>query len=115
VLVGDDRDAVRHHALIGLRRFVGKMRAAGRDVSGDSLDQLMAASDAHVGTPDEVIASLRADRTLDRATDIAFQVHPMDPPHADIMRSIELVAEQVAPALGWRRQIADTTRLAVAS
>jgi nucleotidyltransferase/DNA polymerase involved in DNA repair len=33
----------------------------------------------HVGTPDDVIASLRADSTLDRVTDLVFQVHSVDP------------------------------------
>ena len=59
--------------------------------------------DAHVGTPDEVIASLRADSALARATDVAVQVHSIDPPHPFILRSIELVAGAVAPALGWGR------------
>ena len=57
----------------------------------------------HIGTPDEVIASLRADTTLARVTDITVQVHSVDPPHPFILRSIELVAEKVAPALGWQR------------
>jgi hypothetical protein len=30
-------------------------------------------------------------------------VHSIDPPHPFILRSIELVAELVAPALGWER------------
>jgi len=57
----------------------------------------------HIGTPDEVIASLRADTTLARVTDITVQVHSVDPPHPFILRSLELVAEKVAPALGWQR------------
>ena len=48
-----------------------------------------------------MIASLRADSTLDRVTDLVFQVHSVDPPHAHILRSIELIAKDVAPALGW--------------
>ncbi|GAA3309013.1 putative FMN-dependent luciferase-like monooxygenase [Nonomuraea dietziae] len=58
-------------------------------------------ADTHVGTPDEVVASLRADPTLDRVTDLVFQVHSVDPPHPLILRSIELLATKVAPALGW--------------
>ena len=45
--------------------------------------------------------SVRADSTLDRVTDLVFQVHSADPPHAHILRSIELTARAVAPALGW--------------
>ena len=47
------------------------------------------------------MASLRADSTLNRITDLVFQVHSVDPPHPYILRSIELVAEKVAPVLGW--------------
>ncbi len=45
------------------------------------------------------------DRTLDRVTDIVVQVHSIDPPHPFILRSIELMAEKVAPALGWQRPV----------
>jgi hypothetical protein len=31
-----------------------------------------------------------------------FQVHSVDPPHEYILRSIELIASEVAPALGWQ-------------
>jgi hypothetical protein len=38
----------------------------------------------------------------------------MDPPHAFVLRSIELMANKVAPALGWRREgAAEPARLAV--
>ena len=63
--------------------------------------------DAHLGTPDDVIASLQTDSALARATDVAVQVHSIDPPHPFILRSIELVAEVVAPALGWGRDAGD--------
>ncbi|MFG1680897.1 putative FMN-dependent luciferase-like monooxygenase [Nonomuraea sp. NPDC049269] len=59
------------------------------------------AFDVHVGTPQDVIDSLKADPTLDRVTDLVLQVHSVDPPHPLILRSIELLATEVAPALGW--------------
>jgi putative FMN-dependent luciferase-like monooxygenase len=104
LFVGDDRDEVRDLALLGLRRSRERMRTLGRTISTETLDEMMAEADSHVGTPDDVIASLKADTTLDRVTDISFQVHSMDPPHPFILRSIELTAEKVAPALGWRLQ-----------
>ena len=52
--------------------------------------------------PYDGIASLTADTTLNRCTDLAVQVHSIDPPHPWILRSIELVAQKVAPAFGWR-------------
>lgn len=113
VFVADDRTDARHFALLGLRRHATLMRAAGRDVPEHaSLDELLRINDAHVGTVEEVIASLAADRTLERATDLAVQVHAMDPPHPFILRSIELVASRVAPALGWRRPVTTPATLA---
>lgn len=62
----------------------------------------------HLGTPDQVIASLQRDSALARVTDLAFQVHSIDPPHAHILRSIDLIARHVAPELGWRRNTLHT-------
>jgi putative FMN-dependent luciferase-like monooxygenase len=59
--------------------------------------------DVNAGTPAEVIDMLAADPIAKSATDIIVQVHPVDPPGADVLESIELVATAVAPALGWRR------------
>ena len=67
------------------------------------MGELIGAFNVHLGTPDDVIASLQADSALARATDFTVQVHSIDPPHPFILRSIELVAEVVAPALGWER------------
>ena len=66
------------------------------------LEVLLRRADLHVGSPDDVIASLRADALLPRATDLILQVHPVDPPHDKTLRSLELIATEVAPALGWR-------------
>jgi hypothetical protein len=37
-----------------------------------------------------------------------MQVHSIDPPHPWILRSIELVAREVAPAFGWRPRAGET-------
>jgi alkanesulfonate monooxygenase SsuD/methylene tetrahydromethanopterin reductase-like flavin-dependent oxidoreductase (luciferase family) len=103
VFVADDRATARRLADTGLRRSLARLAAFGHTVPGDTLDQMIAAFDVHVGTPADVIASLRADRTLERVTDLAFQVHSVDPPHHFILRSLELIAGEVAPALGWQR------------
>ena len=80
-----------------------RLAATGNLSSGSLVGDLIAAFDVHFGTPDQVIASLQADATLERATDLTMQVHSIDPPHPFILRSIELMAEAVAPALGWVR------------
>ena len=69
--------------------------------AGASVEETTAALDIHTGVPEEVIASLQADTALARATD-CVQVHSIDPPHPHFLRSIELMAQVVAPALGWQ-------------
>jgi putative FMN-dependent luciferase-like monooxygenase len=102
VFVAETRADALRLADVGLRTAVRRFIDRGHRVPGDKLSDLVKAFDVHVGTPQEVIASLRADRTLARATDLAVQVHSIDPPHSWILRSIELVAREVAPAFGWR-------------
>src|SRR4029453_16312472 len=106
VFVADDGGEARRLAGIGLRRHRAYLATIGRELGGEALGAMIAAMDAHLGTPDEVIASLQTDSALARATDVAVQVHSIDPPHPFILRSIELVAEVLAPALGWGRDAA---------
>jgi putative FMN-dependent luciferase-like monooxygenase len=101
VFVADNREEARHFADLGLHRYINRIREERRPPPGRSLDELIATFDAHIGTPDDVVASLHADRTLDHVTDVVVQVHSVDPPHPFILRSIELFAKEVAPALGW--------------
>jgi putative FMN-dependent luciferase-like monooxygenase len=104
VFVADDNKEALRFAEIGLGRHRARLARLGRATGdGSGLDAMIVAMDVHVGTPDTVIASLKTDSTLARATDLAVQVHSIDPPHPFILRSIELVAEVVAPALGWGR------------
>jgi putative FMN-dependent luciferase-like monooxygenase len=103
VFAADDRDEARRLAGIGLRRHRTYLAKLGRGLGDGSLDGMIAAMDAHLGTPDDVIASLQLDSALARATDVAVQVHSIDPPHPFTLRSIELIARAVAPALGWGR------------
>src|SRR5262245_60739452 len=112
VFVADDHDESLRFAEIGLERHRARLARLGRATGDGSLDAMIAAMDVHLGTPDDVIASLKTDSTLVRATDLAVQVHSIDPPHPFILRSIELVAEVVAPALGWGRDAAGARRVA---
>ena len=47
-----------------------------------------------------MIASLSTDPVVAAATDLIVQVHPADPGQASTLNSLELVATDVAPALG---------------
>jgi putative FMN-dependent luciferase-like monooxygenase len=102
VFVAGTRDEALSLADKGLRKAVARFLERGHRPPGDDLASLIRAFDVHAGTPEDVIASLTADKTLARVTDLAVQVHSIDPPHPWILRSIELVAREVAPAFGWR-------------
>jgi len=99
LFVAEDRGQALELAEFGLRRASARFAETGHRAESDRLEDLIAAYDVHIGTPDDVIASLQADTSLARATDVVFQVHSVDPPHAQILRSLELTAREVAPAL----------------
>lgn len=101
LFVAEDRQRARVLAGAGLFRAVEKLRAIGHDLPVDDLDTVIRRTDSYVGTPEEVVELLSADTALARATDVSFQVHSIDPPHEDVLRSIELIATEVAPAMGW--------------
>ncbi|WP_374833378.1 putative FMN-dependent luciferase-like monooxygenase [Paenochrobactrum pullorum] len=105
LFVAEDRKRALQLAEYGLSDFAAKMAARGLPVQARNVEDLIRVFDSHVGTPDDVIASLKQDTALPRSTDLVFQVHSIDPPHEDILRSIELTAQYVAPALGWHKQL----------
>jgi putative FMN-dependent luciferase-like monooxygenase len=115
VFVADDNEEALRFAEIGLGRHRARLARLGRATGDGSLDAMIAAMDVHLGTPAHVIASLQTDSALARATDVAVQVHSIDPPHPFILRSIELVAEVLAPTLGWERDAANVRRVRVSA
>ena len=112
--VADKRARALELAETGLRRIAERFAAAGHVRTGDTLQDLVRDFDTHVGEPADVAASLAADPVLDIATEISFQVHSVDPPHELILRSIELIGAEVAPALGWRDRPEAAPRLTLA-
>lgn len=102
VFVADDRKEALRFCEAGFRAYGARRAGLKRMPAGASVEEAIAALDIHTGTPEEVIASLQVDTALARATDWSVQVHSIDPPHEYILRSIELVAKVVAPALGWQ-------------
>lgn len=103
VFVADTRAEALRFAEIGVRAGAASLRRQGHQIPDGDIETLIRATDTHIGTPAEVAASLAADTTLGRVQEVAFQVHSVDAPHAQILRSIELFATEVAPALGWAR------------
>lgn len=83
----------------GLTRQAQQHQASGHALIGDTVTDYIRQFDAYIGAPQTVLASLAQDSVLARATDISFQVHSVEPTHQDTLRSIELIAEQIAPHL----------------
>ncbi|GLQ10576.1 luciferase [Devosia yakushimensis] len=102
LFVADEQSTALEWTDQGLRPFGAHLAAAGAIPPATSLSELIRLTDTHLGAPQAVIDSLSQDAVLDRVTDISFQVHSVDPPHDLILRSLELAANHVAPALGWR-------------
>lgn len=100
--VADSAGYARRVAEPGIQQQAQQHRAAGHALRGETLDELFAQFDAHVGDAAAVRASLAQDSVLPRVTDISFQVHSVEPSPADTLRSIELIAEQIAP---WLRTL----------
>ena len=100
-LVVDPENSTRALELAdaGLRDLARSM--FGLDTDGLSIDELVRITDTHVGTVDEVVASLAADETLHAATDVSFQVHSIAATHELTLRSLQLLADEVAPRLGF--------------
>lgn len=101
VLVGRRAERVRDLARAGVLRYARYLRRAGLPAPTGDADALLAALDVHVGTPERVITSLTADPVVLGASDLIFQVHPTEPGQDATLESLELLASEVAPALGW--------------
>ncbi len=97
----------------GMRRYAELLSRRGGFSPGLSVEELLARGDVHIGAPEDVIASLRADPLLAVATDLILQVHPIDPSPEKTLRSLQLIATEVAPALGWIAARHDGAREAV--
>lgn len=97
--VADSDEYALKVATPGLTHQAQAHSAAGHVVTGDSVTDYIRQFDAHIGAPRTVLASLAEDSVLKRATDISFQVHSVEPSHRDTLRSIELIAEHIAPQL----------------
>jgi putative FMN-dependent luciferase-like monooxygenase len=100
VFVADDRAEAFALAEHSAGRYLAHLRRNGGPDPARTVAEAL--RDAYIGAADEVAERLSADTTLARATDLIVQVYPATPGHDAILRSIELVANKVAPQVGWR-------------
>ncbi|WP_084499976.1 LLM class flavin-dependent oxidoreductase [Brevibacterium album] len=98
------REEIIARTAAGLREEAPRL--IGRTVEGLSDAEVLRVTNTFAGTAEEVADGLAAEQTLDPAaglvTDVSFQVHSVPATHAETMRSLELLAGEVFPALGWR-------------
>ena len=95
----------------GVQRATDGFVQRGSFPAGLSVEEQLRRFHAFYGHPDEIIAGLRAERVLPVATDLIAQFNPGIPDRDAAIRALELIATEVAPALGWQPR---TARLAVA-
>jgi hypothetical protein len=83
-------------------RAAGPLVKQGQLPAGLGVEEYCRHMHISYGHPDEVAASLAADRVLPYASDLILQFNPAFPPLAQALRMMEEIATQIAPALGWR-------------
>ncbi len=93
-------------------RYSARPGTGGFFVPADDARTWARRTDTHLGTPEQVIASLQADPIIPQSTEVAFQVHSVDPGHEATLRSLDLIAREVAPVLGWGSTVADASPVA---
>lgn len=98
VFVADDSEDAQRWARRGALRFLEHLRTAGIPEMASTVEEVL--RDSYIGTPDDVAAQLAADTAVTAATDLIVQIHPIDPDQRAALRSIELLATEVAPRLG---------------
>lgn len=86
----------------GLETMLANAAQSGQRPERSDLPSLFRHHNIHHGLPDAVVASLRAEPLFPRITDLICQVQPGLPSLAQTLEAIELIATEVAPALGWR-------------
>ncbi|CAO5235946.1 LLM class flavin-dependent oxidoreductase [Frankia sp. AgKG'84/4] len=69
--------------------------------AGIDLEEALRRFHAFHGHPEQIVEELRRERVLPVATDLITQFNPAVIDHDAAVRALELIATQVAPALGW--------------
>lgn len=101
-------EAVYESISQGLREMAKVRAAQGGGHADRPIEELFVEHNIHWGTPEDVVASLRREPLFDQITDLICQVQPGLPSFELTLEAIELIATEVAPALGWSpaRQVA---------
>ncbi|CAO5154485.1 Flavin-dependent oxidoreductase, F420-dependent methylene-tetrahydromethanopterin reductase [Frankia sp. AiPs1] len=90
-------------ALIGADVLAAARHFAERGAFPKDIDTAEALRRFHSfhGHPEEIVSELRREKVLPVATDLITQFNPAIIEHDTAIRALELIATEVAPALGW--------------
>lgn len=97
-----DRRTALGHIAEDVHRAALRMAQSGTFPPGLGVDEALRRFHAFYGAPEEIVAALRQERVLPLATDLITQFNPAVPDHDAAIRALELIATEVAPALGWK-------------
>jgi alkanesulfonate monooxygenase SsuD/methylene tetrahydromethanopterin reductase-like flavin-dependent oxidoreductase (luciferase family) len=85
----------------GLLDGVRRLNSGERSLGPETIENALFRFHAFYGHPDEVIEGLGKELVLPAATELLAQFNPGTPTLDASIRALELLAREVAPALGW--------------
>ena len=86
----------------GTMAAAAKFVARGQFPAGLDVESYLRRFHSFYGHPDEIIGQLQAERVLPVATDLLCQFNPGIVDQDAAITALELIATEIAPALGWR-------------
>lgn len=98
---GDSKAEVAERLWPDVQGSLGYYAAAGWVDAEPSAAALLAAMNVHHGTADDIHASIAAEPVLELATDLVLAVQARSTTVAQATRTLEIIAREVAPRLGW--------------
>lgn len=102
VFPAKDKKAALDQIAADVHRAAQRFTQRGAFPEGISEEEALRRFHCFYGHPDEIVEALQRERLLPVATDLITQFNPAVPDHDAAIRALELIATQVAPALGWR-------------
>jgi alkanesulfonate monooxygenase SsuD/methylene tetrahydromethanopterin reductase-like flavin-dependent oxidoreductase (luciferase family) len=99
-----DRSSALAQIEDGLNNATAGFVARGTFPPGRSTEEYLRRFHAFYGHPDEIVEALRKEQVLPVATDLITQFNPGIPDFDAGVKALELIATEIAPALGWKPQ-----------
>jgi len=108
-----DKRTAKSHLQAGVLHFAKRQVAEGKFPAGLDVEGYLARLHCFYGHPDEIINELQTELTLPIATDVLCQLNPGVPTFDQTLKALEMIAKEIAPAMGWRPAAAPPMRNAV--